>query len=183
MIYKTSELKILFRDFYWFKKAIEDGKYYKIGHGLYSDVDPSICELEVLFAQYPGAILTMESAFAYYGLSDYVPVKYCVSTGQNEHKITNTKFRQIYTTNRLQKIGKQTIRTKYGYINIYDKERLLIELIRNKSKIDYAYFKEIINSYRDLSRDNKLDYNKIINYCSAFKNGLKIRKEIQDFVL
>lgn len=183
MIYKTSELKILFKDFYWFKKAIDEGVYYKIGHGLYSDSDPTICELEILFAQYPGAILTMESAFAYYELSDYVPDKYYVSTGQNAHKILNPKFKQIYTTNAIQNIGKQTIETKYGHINIYDKERMLIELFRNKTKLDYAYFKEVANCYRDLFKQNKLDYNKLINYCSMFKNGSKIKREIQDIIL
>ena len=35
-------------------------------------------------------------------------------------------------------------------IRIYDKERMLIELVRNKNKISYDMYKEIINNYRDI---------------------------------
>ncbi len=33
-------------------------------------------------------------------------------------------------------------------INIYDKERMLIELIRNKNQMAFDYYKEIISNYR-----------------------------------
>ena len=33
-------------------------------------------------------------------------------------------------------------------IRIYDKERMLIELIRNKKALPFDYYKEVIESYR-----------------------------------
>ena len=34
-------------------------------------------------------------------------------------------------------------------IRLYSKERLLIELIRNKNKLPFDYYKEIISNYRN----------------------------------
>ena len=183
MIYTTEELIKRHKNHYGIKKSIDDGKYYKVSHGLYSDVNPLLNELECIFANYPNAILTMESAFAYYGLTDYVPNKYHIATNQKAHKISNEKVHQIYMTDGILNIGKQVIQTKYGSINIYDKERMLIELFRLKKKIDYSIFREVVSSYRKLVANNELDNHKIVKYCSLFKNGASIRKEIQEIIL
>ena len=44
--------------------------------------------------------------------------------------------------------GKEIKKIHNIKINIYSKERLLIELIRYKNKLPYDYYKEIIDSYR-----------------------------------
>ena len=62
-------------------------------------------------------------------------------------------------------------------INIYDKERMLIDLARNKNKIWYDLYKEIISNYRKLV--NSSDTQKIEEY---FINGEKIFEIIQDEV-
>ena len=103
----------------------------------------------------------MESAYAYYGLTDYIPEKYSVATKQNAHRIPNEKVMQMFITGDIFDIGKQMVTTKYGTINIYDKERLLIELFRLKSKFEYSFFKEVINSYRKLASNCELDNYKI----------------------
>ena len=183
MIYSCSELINKLGSFAKVKTAVKKGDYYKLSHGLYSDKSPFLSELENLFARYPNAILTMESAFAFYDLSDYVPDCYVVATYQGAHKIIDDKVRQIYMSDELLNIGKISVKTKYGLINIYDKERLLIELFRLKTKLSYSYFKEVINSYRGLYNEEKIDINKLIKYCSYFKNGKNIRKQIQEVVL
>lgn len=183
MIYKTEELIKNHKNHHQIKKSLSNGKYYKVCHGLYSDVNPLLNELECIFANYPNAILTMESAFAFYDLTDYVPDKYHIATNQNAHKILNNKVSQLYMTNEILNIGKQVIQTQYGFINIYDKERMLIELFRLKKKLDYSIFREVVASYRKLAAESKLDNHKIINYCLLFKNGANIRKEIQEVIL
>ena len=65
-------------------------------------------------------------------------------------------------------------------IRIYDKERLLINLVKNKNRIAYDYYKEIIENYRKI-RD-ELDVYKIEEYASVFPNSEKIMEMIQDEV-
>ena len=55
---------------------------------------------------------------------------------------------------------------------MYNKERMLIELIKNRNTISYDYYKEIIGNYRDIVND--LNMSKINNYLKVFANGDKI---------
>ena len=61
--------------------------------------------------------------------------------------------------NELYNLGKTQIDYEGIIINIYDKERMLIDLARNKNKIGYDLYKEIISNYRKLV--NSLDTQKI----------------------
>ena len=183
MLYTSKELTEKYNNFYAINQLLKDGKIFKVAHGIYSDVNPRLAELECLFAQYPNAILSMESAYAYYGLTDDIPEKYSIATKQNAHRIPNEKVVQMFITGDIFDIGKQMVTTKYGTINIYDKERLLVELFRLKSKFEYSFFKEVINSYRKLASNGELDNYKIAKYCSLFKRGKSIVLEIQKTVL
>ena len=57
-------------------------------------------------------------------------------------------------------------------VNIYDRERLLIELIRKRASIPFDYYKEIIRNYRQIS--DELDMYKIEQYVSLFKNEVNL---------
>lgn len=183
MIYTSSELINILGSYAKITTAVKKGKYYKISHGVYSDKSPYLSDLENIFARYPNAVLTLQSAFAYYEMSDYVPSKYIVATSQKAHRIINDKVKQIYISDGILDIGKTVVKTQYGTINIYDLERMLIELLRFKKKLPYSYFKEIVNSYRELFKKEKIDNNKLIKYCSMFSNGQSIRKQIQEIIL
>ena len=51
-------------------------------------------------------------------------------------------------------------------IRIYDRERMLIELIRNKKALPFDYYKEIIESYRRAVQT--MDIEKLQEYILAF---------------
>ena len=53
-------------------------------------------------------------------------------------------------------------------INIYNEERMLVELIRKKNIMPFDYYKELITSYR--KKSDKLDIYKIQEYISYYKN-------------
>ena len=183
MVYACSELVNKVGGYNKLSSAIKRGEYFKVSHGVYSDKPPSLSELENIFIQYPNSVLTLQSAFAFYEMSDYIPDQYVVATSQKAHKIINTKVNQIYITDELLNIGKTVVETKNGFINIYDKERMLIELIRFKSRLPYSYFKEVVNSYRKLFIEEKIDINKLLKYCSMFKNGENIKRYIQEVII
>lgn len=77
-------------------------------------------------------------------------------------------------------IGVTTIKVDGIKIKIYDKEKLLIELIKNSKNILFDYYKEILHNYRSIS--DKLDLNKLSDYLNYYKNDidlfLKIQKEV-----
>ena len=58
---------------------------------------------------------------------------------------------------------------------------MLIELVRNKNNMSYDMYKEIINNYRSIV--DELNFLKLQDYLSNFKNKDKYLKIIQEEVL
>ena len=183
MIRTTAQLLQTYKSHYQISLLIKKGTLTKIGHGLYSDDDIELAEVEAICARYPNAVLTMESAFAFYRLSDYVPDRYTFVTPLNAHRIQDDKVSQSFMRNEIISIGVVELKTKHGAIRIYDKERMLIELIRLKSKLAPDYFREVVHSYRDLVRDEALDFVKLQSYCKCFKKGYSLRTHIEETIL
>lgn len=163
-------------------KSVEERKYKKVSHGVYVDDSEHISELEQLFVRYPRATLTLQSAFDYYELSDYIPNKYYLVTPYNAHTIKNSKVSQSYMNEEMIEIGREKIITKYGYIYIFDKERMLIELFRLKTKLPKEYFLEVVSSYRTLKSTEAISLRKTSDYCMKITNGKRILKEIQEMI-
>ena len=109
-----------------------------------------------------GAIITLNSAFYYYGLTDTIPDFYYVATTKNTRKISDERVKQFYENSEAFDMGKTTMNYDGVDIVIYDKERLLVELIRNKRKFSFDLYKELIASYRKIVHE--LDMTLVAEY-------------------
>ncbi|MBR1884558.1 MAG: hypothetical protein IJ809_06515 [Clostridia bacterium] len=119
----------------------------------------------------------MDSAFYFHNLTDVIPNKITLATKRNALRIKDNKITQVFTSEKLFEIGKTQIVVEGATINIYDKERMLIELIRNRNKMAFDYYKEIISNYRKLVND--LHLNKIEEYIELFPNEEHIYEILQ----
>ena len=119
-------------------------------------------ELEIIMKKYPNAILTLNSAFYYYGLTDTIPDHYYVATDKSNSKFEDVRVKLFYENSNAFEMGKTTIEYDGVDITIYNEERLLIELIRNKRKFSFDLYKEIISNYRKLI--HKMDMTQIMEY-------------------
>ena len=162
------------------KKAIEAGKIFKIEAGIYSET-PDISEISLLFFKYPYAVFTMNSAFYYHGLTDVIPEKYYLATSKDARKIKNDMIRQSFHRENSFSIGISSMEYRSETIRIYDKERMLIELIRNKNRLPFDYYKEIIESYRKMV--SQLDLQKLQDYAPAFPKQSRLMETIELEVL
>lgn len=165
MILLYKELIEKYKNDYKIKKLIETGKIFKVEKGVYSDIE-NVNYLEVLIKKYPNAIFTMNSAFYYHNLTDVIPEKEYLALRRNSTKIKDNRIKVIYYQDKFFEIGKSTLLVNGVNIQVYDKERMLIELIRNRNSIGFDYYKEIIESYREI-RDT-LNSKKIAQYISNF---------------
>lgn len=142
-----------------------DKKIFKIEKGIYSDNNNVKC-LEVLTKKYPNAIFTLDSAFYYHNLTDVIPEKECLALRRNSTKISDERVKVIYYQDKFFEIGKSILKVNGVEIKIYDKERMLIELIRNRKTLGFDYYKEIIRNYREIK--DYLNTKKIAEYISKF---------------
>ena len=167
MLYFRNELDKDKYSTYQLNKAIKNKELFKVDNGLYSDVE-FVNPLEIICKKYPDAIFTSDSAFYYYDLTDVVPDYFYLATKRTDTRITDKNIKQIFTPNDLFEFGKTQIEVENVKINIYDEERMLVELIRKKNLIPFDYYKEIITNYR--KKTDKLDIYKIQEYISYYKN-------------
>ena len=179
MIFTYNELLVNYKSAYQIEKAVKDGKIFKIEKGIYSDV-PNVHYLAVIMKKYSYGIFTLYSAYYYHNLTDVIPNKMYLATDRNNRMIYSNKIKQIRMKEELYNLGKTQIEYEGIQINIYDKEKMLIDLARNKNKIGYDLYKEIISNYR--KQVNSLDTQKIEEYLQYFVNGDKIFEIIQDEV-
>ena len=122
--------------------------------------------------KYPKAIITMDSAFYYYDLTDVIPSKTYIATPMHSYVIPDDSIVQIFVDDNILNAGKTKVKIENQNVYIYDKERLLVELIRKRNRIPFDYYKEIISNYREIV--DELDMRKIEKYLSLFKNEVNI---------
>lgn len=180
MLYTYEECKKKWGSDYQIKKAVDAGKLFKKEKGIYSD-ERYVPEVDIICLKYPEAIFTMNSAFYYHGMTDVVPEYYYLQTRQNASKIRDTRVKQIFENSSNIELGKTTMSYNDVMITIYNKERLFVELVRDRSKLPLDYYKEIINSYRKIIDD--LDIQAIEEYALQLPKTNLVLEALQMEVL
>ncbi|WP_155991543.1 type IV toxin-antitoxin system AbiEi family antitoxin domain-containing protein [Oribacterium sp. FC2011] len=165
---------------YKLKKAIDSGVVFKIENGIYSSRKYNN-ELEVLLKKYPKAILAGEYAFYIHGLTDVIPEKYSLATSSKAARITDKRVEQLYVRQDLLPLGVQEIEKNGAVIRVYDKERMLIELLRNKNSMPYDIYKDILLNYRGIIGD--LEIWRIQEYAEKFPKSKMISKALDEEVM
>ena len=161
---------------YQIKKQIQAGKLYRIEKGVYSD-EPDVSTLAVITFKYPKGIITMDSAFYYHGLTDVIPEEFHLATDKHSIYISDKRVRQYYVLSNILNVGVSEMERRDANIRIYDKERMLIELLRFKNKFPFDYYKEIIGNYRNLIYD--LDIERIQDYAESFPRSKMINDALE----
>ncbi len=165
---------------YTLKKELSTGKIIKIEKGIYSDnLAPN--ELAVLGKKYGDFIVTLQSALIYYGLSDFVPNFPTILTLENSFHIDERLCQQYYTNKKYYSIGVNNISIDDTYLKMFDKERLLIEVIRYETKISGEEYNHILRQYRKIA--NELDFGKLFEYAKHFKEFNKIYNVVTNTIL
>lgn len=179
MLYTRNELSEKYNSTYQINKALENKEIYKIQNGLYSD-EEYVNPLAIITKKYPNFIFTMDSAFYYWDLTDVIPDKFCLATKKTSIRLNENDIKQYFTDEELFDVGKTTLNIENIKINIYDKERMLVELVRKKNLLPFDYYKEIISNYRKIA--HTLDSFKISNYISYYKNENTLYDRVQSEV-
>ncbi len=132
---------------YQINKLIEQKKLFHLERGVYSEKE-HVPVLAVLAFKYPKAVVTMRNAFYIHGLTDVIPEYYDLATDRDAAKIRDKRVHQYFYPKDTFLDGVETMDYRNFPILIYSKERMLIELIRYKSKLPFDEYKEIILNYR-----------------------------------
>lgn len=176
MLFSYNECIKKYNSNYRIQQAVRNGLLYKLAPGIYSDrkYEP---DTAIIKKKYPKAVFTLNSAFYYQGMTDTIPSFYYLATDKDAAKIKDKNIRQIFDNYKSLGIGAEIINYSGDDIRIFSKERLLIELIRNKSKLPFDYYKEIIGNYRRMIYE--LDFELIEEYAERLPKTNLVLDTIQ----
>ena len=179
MIKRLTDCLEEYGSYYRIRELIRDGKLFKLEPGIYSD-SLEHGELEVLLAKYPRAVVTLDSAYHYYNLTDEIPDCYHLATDRDDGKIKDPCVRQLFVPTGTCSVGVTEIEHCGERIRIFDKERLLIETVRYKTKLLDDLYHEVIGNYREVRHE--LYGAKIDDYLQSFPRKDVLYRIIRDEV-
>ena len=161
---------------YYIQRKIESGELFRVDKGIYSETR-CVPDIALLSYKYPKAIITMDTAFYLHGLTDEIPDEYTMATKREAAPISDSRVKQVFVPKKVLELGAITMDYKGYGIRIYNRERMLIELIRYKTKLPYNYYKEIILNYRRLLP--QLNPQMITDYAEAMPKSEMILRTLR----
>lgn len=147
MIWTAAECFERFGGQYRVEEAVREGRLRRLSHGIYTD-GKRHRDIEILQVRYPASVVTMLSAYYYYDLTDHIPDKCHLAVERGSSRISDPKAVGYFVPKGTGSIGVVNETLKGVPLRIYDKERLLIETIRMRTKMPYELYKEVIGNYR-----------------------------------
>ena len=113
--------------------------------------------------------------------TDVIPEHYYLATRRTDSRICDPRVIQSFLKDKIFEPGIVEIQYNNSSIRIYDRERMLVELMRFKARIPLDFYKEIIQSYRRLAYE--LDFGLVEEYAEMFRGGKKLMNMVQMEVL
>jgi len=147
-------------------EKVKSGVYKIADYGFFEDKNVSL--LTVCNA-IPNAVICLISALDYYDLTLFNPseIYYAIPNSEKPKKIIYPPVNPYYFRDRFYKAGIEHIKTKYGEIRIYNKEKTVCDMFRYRNKLgeDIAY--EALKNYLYLKNANLLKLTKYAEICKV----------------
>lgn len=159
----------------------KSGKLERVSRGIYTLANQLTDEFELLQKKNTRVIYSYGTALYFHGLSDRAPniIHVTVPQGYNVSHI-KTDFSNVifhYVNRELFKIGIMTIKSPQGgTILVYDKERCICDIIRDKNNMDIQIYQSAIKGYFELKEKN---LRKLIKYSKIFRVENEVRNLIE----
>lgn len=153
---------------HYLRKAVTEGRLHPAGRGLYSTDAPSD-PLAAVAKRYPGGVLTGWTALYVHGLVDAPPERIDLATPRGGTKIADPSVRQHFVPAEWLGVGRSQKSVDGVELAVYDRERMLLELMRTRNKLPYDLYREAVASFR--RRADDLDIYRLQDYAEHMPRG------------
>ncbi len=158
---------------------VEKNKIKRLSRGVYSLPDELKDEYFIINSKSKYAVFSNLTALYFHGLCDRIPIKYDV-TVKNDYSGSLQKNRDInlyYVKKEHINLGLFNTKTNYGnQVRVYDIERSICDIIKNKNKLDLELFNKAIRGYY-YSKDKNTS--KLYAYAKKLAIYDKVRKTFE----
>ncbi len=151
----------------------------KVAHGLYKTEDAWDDELYVVGKSNSKIIFSHETALFLNDLMEREPydISVTVYVGYNATHLRKQNIRVYQLNKEMHEIGKTVCHTRFNHqVQVYDAERTLCDLVRNKDKVDVQIYSTAWKLY--LKRKDR-DIPKLMRYSKKFNIEELIRNYLE----
>lgn len=146
-------------------QLIENKIIRKVSYGIYIDNNLIEDEYYLIQKRFSNVIFSYNTACHLLNLSDRTPYELDITTIKGKH--IKEKLNIHYVTEDKINIGVTEIESPYGNpIKIYDAERCICDMLKNKESYDIETYSKIINNYFKSENKNLI---KLDQYAKTFK--------------
>ena len=156
-----------------------EGLIERISHGIYVSPEAFEDDLYMLQARSPQLIFSHETALYLHDLTDRDPITYSVTAPLGYHnRLLTDNGLQVYTVKKeWHQLGLTETSTVYGRpIRLYNPERTLCDVFRQRNKVDADLLNDSIKRY--LKRKEK-NVPQLLRYAEQFRVSSPIRKYVE----
>ena len=163
-------------------KLVKEGKIERISRGVYAKKNVLVDEFVVLQSKSKNAIYSNTTALYLYGFSNRIPIKYdiTINNGYNGSLQKNSDVNLFYTKKELLDLGVINYKLDSGnIIRVYDLDKTICDVIKNKKKIDAEIFNKAIREYFYSKKKNTLklyEYAKKMNIYNKVRDTFEVLK-------
>ena len=153
--------------------------YERISHGIYCSPDVWEDRLYLLQLRCPKTIFSHETALYLLDMTDQEPHNYTVTvkSGYNATHLRKDDIKVYSIKKELFDLGVMNIKTPFGNeVRIYNPERTICDLVRNRSTIEIQTFQDAIKEYMN-SKDKNLHL--LMVYANKFRVANVLRRYLE----
>ena len=154
----------------------ERGEVIRVIKGLYVAPDKDINEFFIMGERYKTGIFSHNTALYFYHLTDRTPMSLDMTFPSNV-RVNNDFLEPHYIKPELHSLGETTLKLEDGTnIKIYDLERTICDIIRDRNKIDPQIFNTAMKEY---FKSNKRNLNLLYKYAKKLKIDKILKKYME----
>ena len=163
-------------------KLVKEGKIERISRGVYAKKNVLVDEFVVLQSKSKNAIYSNTTALYLYGFSNRIPIKYdiTINNGYNGTLQKDNNVNLFYTKKELLDLGVINYKLDSGnIIRVYDLDKTICDIIKNKKKIDAEIFNKAIREYFYSKKKNTIklyEYAKKMNIYNKVRDTFEVLK-------
>jgi len=159
-----------------FYRFVADNHFEKVAQGVYLAPEAWEDSAFILHQRCPQAVFSHDEALFYYDLIDREPMEQTITiySGYNTQKLKASRIKVFTVKKELLNIGRTEYKNSFGHmIPIYDLERTICDLVRNRSNFEIQDFHTALKNY---TRHPDKDFNKLMTYAPLFRVEKLIRQ-------
>ena len=160
-------------------RLVKENKLERVSRGLYCTPDSFYDDYYKIQSKSKNCVFSDATALYFYDLSDRTPVQLdlTVPVGYNGSLIYMQNVDLHYIKREFLELGLTTIQSPFGMnIKIYDVERTICDIIKNKKKMDIEIFTKALQKY---SKAKTKDLNKLMRYAKKLNVEKKVREYME----